>query len=319
MAPMAPIAPIALIGGNEDRLSPGIVLRELAALCRADLPADAPFGVVVLSTASGEPELLWSHYGPAFRALGAEPRWLDVRSRDDAEHPDTLAAVRDARLLFMTGGDQERLTEVVAGTALHALIQARHRGGELVVAGTSAGASALGAHMPVGDLTEPFAGAIAPASITTPTPHTVPAAFHPGFGLLPRLVIDQHFAQRKRHGRLLHLVTLDPRHLGVGIDEDTALLIEPGIGVRVVGSGAVTLIDAARASDRRTPLGGFGAAAAQATPAPAAGDAVVALENLGIYLLPAGTVLRLDAGSDTPPHLRRVTALLATPAVATAA
>lgn len=254
------------------------MLRELIAACDADRVSSAhassdPLRVVVLSTASGEPDLLWSQYDPAFRALGAVPRWLDPRDRAQAADPDALAALSDADLLFLTGGDQERLVDVLIDTPLQALIRERHRAGTLAIAGTSAGASALGAHMPVGDLDDQFAGPAQP--------------LHRALGLMPALVVDQHFAQRKRHARLLRLVTLDPRRLGVGIDEDTALLIRPDAGLRVVGSGAVTVIDAARASDRREPAG------------------VVALENLGFILFPAGTALSFN-DLDVPPHLLRV-------------
>lgn len=277
---------LALIGGNEDRLTPGVVLRELIAACRAALPVGAPLKLVVLSTASGEPELLWSQYEPAFRSLGAEPRWLDIRERSAAADPAALAALREADLLFMTGGDQERLIDVVAGTPLHALMRERHALGELAIAGTSAGASALGAHMPVGDLNDQIAP-LGPAE-----------ALHPALGLMPALVVDQHFAQRRRLARLLHLVSLSPRHLGVGVDEDTALLIRPGHGLRVVGAGAVTVIDGSRASERHE--GGAASAAARA----------VALEGLGFFLLPTGCAFAL-ADPDLPAHLRRVLLTLA--------
>lgn len=268
-----PPALLALIGGNEDRLTPGSVLRELITACQQARPTPTPLKVVVLSTASGEPELLWSQYEPAFRSLGAEPRWLDPRDRAAVDAPECLDAVRGADLLFMTGGDQERLVDALIDTALHALIRSRHRDGRLAIAGTSAGASALGAHMPVGDLDEQFAGPAQP--------------LHRALGLMPGLVIDQHFAQRKRHARLLRLVSLDPRRLGVGIDEDTALLIRPDVGLRVVGSGAVTVIDAGRASDRREPAG------------------IVSLENLGFHLLAAGSALDFDDPA-MPPRLQRL-------------
>ena len=273
-----PPALLALIGGNEDRLTPGTVLRELIAACLETHAAAAPLQVVVLSTASGEPDLLWSQYEPAFRSLGVAPRWLDQRVRDAAGAAATLDAVRTADLLFMTGGDQERLVDVIVDTPLHELIRERHRAGDLAIAGTSAGASALGAHMPVGDLDEQFAGP--------------PRALHRALGLMPALVIDQHFAQRKRHARLLRLVSLDPRRLGVGIDEDTALLIRPDVDLRVVGSGAATVIDATRATDRRDPAG------------------VIALEHLGFSLLAAGTSLRFDAPAVLP-HLLRLLHTLA--------
>jgi len=248
-------------------------LRELIAACHDGRSAATPLQVVVLSTASGEPDLLWSQYEPAFRSLGAEPRWLDPRDREAAGSEGTLDAVRSADLLFMTGGDQERLVDVIVDTPLHALIRERHRAGELAIAGTSAGASALGAHMPVGDLDEQFAGPSQP--------------LHRALGLMPALVIDQHFAQRKRHARLLRLVSLDPRRLGIGIDEDTAVLIRPDLSLRIIGSGAATVIDASRASDRRESAG------------------IIALENLGFYLLASGTSLSVGDPA-VPPHLQRL-------------
>ncbi|MDH0866734.1 cyanophycinase [Mitsuaria sp. GD03876] len=274
-------APLALIGGNEDRLTPGPVLRELVATCRAARADAAPPRIVVLSTASGEPELLWSQYEPAFRALGATPSWLDPRDRAAAGAAAALDALRDADLLFLTGGDQERLVDVLADTPMQALIHERHAAGELAVAGTSAGASALGAHMPVGDLNEQFAGPAQP--------------LHRALGLMPALVVDQHFAQRKRHARLLQLVSLDPRRTGVGIDEDTALIVRPDVDLRVVGAGAVTVVDGSRMTDRREP-----------------GD-IVAFEHLGLTLLPAGTTLRFE-DPPAPPHLRRLLRTLASAA-----
>ena len=272
---------LALIGGNEDRLTPGIVLRELVATCDASHAGGGPLRVVVLSTASGEPDLLWSQYEPAFRALGAVSAWLDPRDREAAGADDALQALRSADLLFMTGGDQERLLDVIGDTPLHALIRERHRTGELAIAGTSAGASALGAHMPVGDLNEQFAGPSQP--------------LHAALGLMPTLVIDQHFAQRKRHARLLQLVSLDPRRTGVGIDEDTALIVRPGHDLRVVGAGAVTVIDGSRMTDRREP------------------SSVIAFEQLGFFLLPSGTALRFNDPA-TPPHLQRLLRAIASPA-----
>jgi len=272
---------LALIGGNEDRLTPGLVLRELVAACAATRPGGAPLRVLVLSTASGEPDLLWSQYEPAFRSLGAAPAWLDPRDRAAASAPAALDALRDADLLFLTGGDQERLVDTIGGTPLHALLRERHACGELAIAGTSAGASALGAHMPVGDLNEQFAGP--------------PQPLHAALGLMPALVIDQHFAQRKRHARLLQLVSLDPRRTGVGIDEDTALIVRPGHDLRVVGAGAVTVIDGARMTDRREP------------------SSVIAFEQLGFFLLPCGTALRFNDPA-TPPHLQRLLRVIASPA-----
>jgi cyanophycinase len=218
------------IGGNEDRTHHREVLKE--SLRALPAGAGGPPRVAVFTAASLEPVRQWKAYREAFGALGGQPVWLDVRSRSDAEAAARLDDLRAADLLFMTGGDQERLVGLLNGTAAHRLILQRHRDEGLAIAGTSAGASALGTLMPGGKVIED--GAEIDLN-NDPMP--------PGLGLIPGLVIDQHFTQRRRLARLISLVSRRGGLVGLGIDEDTAAVIRPGPSLTVVGKGAVTLVD----------------------------------------------------------------------------
>jgi cyanophycinase len=158
---------------------------------------------------------------------------LRPATREEAEAPEPAAAVDRATAVFMTGGNQLRLSMVVAGTRLGAALLAAHRRGA-VVGGTSAGASALSSHMVA------FGG---PGEV----PKQRLAHMSAGLGLLPGAVIDQHFSQRNRLGRLLLLVAESPSQLGIGIDEDTAAVINPDGVLEVLGKGTVTVVDGSRA------------------------------------------------------------------------
>jgi cyanophycinase len=153
-------------------------------------------------------------------------------ARDDANDPAMAATVADATGIFMTGGNQLRLSSVVGGTALGRAIVERHRHGT-VVAGTSAGASAISSHM------------VAFGTSGT-TPKQRMTQMSAGLGLLPGVVIDQHFEQRNRMGRLLALIAQSPALLGMGIDEDTAALVSPSGLMEVIGKGSVLILDPSR-------------------------------------------------------------------------
>ena len=143
-----------------------------------------------------------------------EVRGLRPLTRDEADDAAVAATLDDATGIFMTGGNQLRLSSVIAGTRLGHAITARHRAGA-IVAGTSAGASALGSHM------------VAFGTSGT-TPKQRMTQMSAGLGMLPGVLIDQHFEQRNRIGRLLALVAQSPALLGIGLDEDTAGLVSPG-------------------------------------------------------------------------------------------
>jgi cyanophycinase len=217
------------IGGAEDKLGNRAILSRFVQLAGGDRAR-----VVVLASASSLGEEITGLYEQVFTELGAaEVRSLRPRTREEAEAAGPAGAVAGATGVFMTGGNQLRLSMVVAGTRLGAALLDAHRRGA-VVGGTSAGASALSSHMVA------FGG---PGEI----PKQRLAHMAAGLGLLPGAVIDQHFTQRGRIGRLLLLVAESPSQLGIGIDEDTAAVIAPDGVLEVLGKGTVTVVDGTRA------------------------------------------------------------------------
>jgi cyanophycinase len=213
------------IGGAEDKLGDKAILARFV-----ELAGGRDARIVVVSSASSKGEEITDLYRAIFTELGAaEVESLKALTREQAERPEAAAAIAQASGVFLTGGNQLRLAMVVADTgAGRALTEAYARGA--VVAGTSAGASALAEHM---------------VAFGRPgeTPRQRMGQLSAGLGLLPGVVIDQHFGQRNRIGRLLSLVAQSPGLLGVGVDEDTAAVIGPDSVLEVMGRGAVTVVD----------------------------------------------------------------------------
>lgn len=232
-----PSGPLMIIGGAEDKLRRRTILKEFVA---ASGGRDARIAVVPTASSLG-PEVV-EVYDALFRREGAaEVVAIRPESRDDAHDPDLVARLDDVSGIFMTGGNQLKLSAIVCGTPLgEAIVAARERG--VVIAGTSAGASIQSSHMVA------FGG---PGS----TPKQRMTQVAAGLGLLDSSVIDQHFDQRNRYGRLLMIVAQSPQLLGLGVDEDTAAIVEtvpgaPGAEdhevLRVIGRGAVTVMDPSR-------------------------------------------------------------------------
>lgn len=216
------------IGGAEDRLSRRVVLREFVR--RAGGKGTR---VAVVATASALGPDILDTYDELFVGLGAAPVLrLRPETRDEADDPALAEALDDVDAVFMTGGNQVKLAAVVVGTAFGAALRRAHARGA-VVGGTSAGASAVSEHMvsfgSEGD-----------------TPRQGMTQLSAGLGLLPGVVVDQHFDQRSRYGRLLSLVARSPSLLGLGIDEDTAAVITGERLLEVVGKGCVFVVDPAR-------------------------------------------------------------------------
>jgi cyanophycinase len=214
-----------VIGGAEDRTGSRLVLREFVRLAGG---AGARVAVVATASSLG-PEILES-YDEVFRDLGAgEVVALRPETRAEADDPDLVAQLAGVDAVFMTGGNQLKLTAVVGGTRFGDAVRSAYERGALV-GGTSAGASAVSEHMiAFGDEHD--------------TPRQGVAASAAGLGLLPDVIVDQHFSQRNRYGRLLSLVARSPRLLGLGVDEDTAAVVRGGHLLEVVGSGCVFVAD----------------------------------------------------------------------------
>ena len=221
-----------IIGGAEDKLRKRTILQEFV---RAAGGLNAR--IAVIPTASSIGTEVTEVYDALFRREGA----VDVvavrpESREDAHDPRLVEAIEGATGVFMTGGNQLKLSATVCGTPLGDAIVSAHRRG-VVVGGTSAGASIQSSHMLA------FGGPGA-------TPKQRMTQLAAGLGLLDAVVIDQHFDQRNRYGRLLMIVAQSPQLLGIGVDEDTAAIVErdhDGHDVlRVIGRGSVTVMDPSR-------------------------------------------------------------------------
>jgi cyanophycinase len=213
-----------VVGGHEVHDGRGIVLAALSQLIgRGKL--------VVCTVASEEPAESWAEYDRTFRTHGVRHRFhLPVDSRQDAGNPRTCRILDDASCVFFTGGDQLRITSLLGDSPVYRKLIERFDAGA-ILAGTSAGASAFSDTMLVSG----------PGS-ASPRIHD-DLALSPGLGFVRDMVIDQHFAERGRIGRLLAVVGQNPRVLGVGIDENTAIDLRPGRHFRVIGDGGVTVLD----------------------------------------------------------------------------
>ena len=216
---------VIVIGGAEDKVRDRLILGRFVALAGG---RDAK--IAVISTASSMGPEAGQRYRSIFTELGAErvmPLHAVTRTQANDEH--IARQVRDATGVFLTGGNQLRLSSMIGGTRLADAIMTRFQAGS-VVAGTSAGASAVSSHM----IAFGASGA---------TPKHRMAQIAAGLGLLPGVIVDQHFQQRNRLGRLLSLIAQNPSLLGLGVDEDTAGVVGPDSVMEVIGRGSVTVVD----------------------------------------------------------------------------
>ena len=215
---------IVPIGGGEDKIRDAAILRRFAALC-----GGRKARIVVIPTASRLRDS-GRRYEEVFRGLRvADAVAIELDSRADCDDARVLEQLEQATGVFLTGGNQLRLATTLGGTPVARLLRRRNAAG-MPVAGTSAGAAFLCEHM------------IA-AGDEGPTPRNDMVTLSPGLGLTNRVVIDQHFRQRDRLGRLLTALAFNPFATGLGLDEDTAAFFGPDETIEVVGSGAITVVD----------------------------------------------------------------------------
>ena len=215
---------LLIIGGAEDKEGDCKILREFLR-CAGGTKAH----IVIMTAATSLPGEVGDNYIRVFERLGAEDvRVLDTQTPEDANNAEYLEAIEQATGIFFTGGEQARIINCLKGTKLDAAMHKRYSEG-IIIGGTSAGAAMMPDMMIIeGD------------SETNPRVEVV--AMGPGMGFLPNVVIDQHFAQRGRLGRLVTALLLQPAVLGFGIDENTAILVS-GDELEVIGENAVTVID----------------------------------------------------------------------------
>lgn len=223
------------IGGNEDKgtseysgldfIQEGIlshVVRESGGVASK---------VFVIPTASRIPKRVGDNYLEAFAKLGCtDVTVLHLSKRKQCDDPEMLEEFRLARCVMFSGGDQSRISSIIGGTKLHKLINAKFNTEDFVVAGTSAGAMAMSHEMIAGGSNSEalLKGAV---------------IMRNGLGFMPELVIDTHFIRRGRFGRLAEAVAIHPRLLGIGLTEDTGLIIKSGNHFKVIGSGMVVVLD----------------------------------------------------------------------------
>lgn len=215
---------IVPVGGAEDKIGDVTILRRFAGLCGAGQAR-----IAIIPTAS-ENDDAGERYQTLFTGLGvAEALVVPIDARADSQQDERLAMLERVDGVFLTGGNQLRLSTTIGGTRMGRAIRRRNLEG-LHVAGTSAGAAFLSEHM----IAFGREGA---------SPRARSATLAPGLGLTNRIIIDQHFRQRDRLGRLLTAISYNPFMIGIGLDEDTAAFIGPDETLEVVGTGAITVVD----------------------------------------------------------------------------
>jgi len=235
------------IGGAEDRTSDCELLRVFAELCGGTRAR-----IALITTASGVPARSFAMYAAAFRRLGiCDICELRLASHEQADGVHALSALARATGVFFTGGDQARL-ECLAGSRANLILRGRVAANSLVVAGTSAGAMALGPVMILGGnvRANDYDGDNQEAAEDTDDRLCMGL----GLDLLPAAIIDVHFTQRRRLPRLVAAVAGHPPHLGIGIDEDTAVLVRSG-RFDVLGRGEVVTVDMDPVQEAGPPVG----------------------------------------------------------------
>jgi cyanophycinase len=253
---------IVPIGGAEDKEGDKRVLRRFFGLCGGEGASIAVIPTASRLNDTGE------RYEQLFCGMGAaKVDVLDFDTRRDARERNRVALIEQASGIFITGGNQLRLSTMLGGTPVAQAIRARNAQG-IPVGGTSAGAGILSEHM------------IASGGGDTATPRADGVRLAPGLGLTNRVVIDQHFRQRDRLGRLLAALACNPFAVGLGVDEDTAAFIGPDNTIEIEGSGAVTVVDADGLQF--------------SSMAQVDGDAPVCMLGLQVHILTAGATYNLE-------------------------
>lgn len=220
------ISRLVIVGGAEDRLQDRIILRKFADYC-----GGSQARIRIITAASGDPEGVWQSYQNAFMSIGVEDvQRLAIDDRESAHALPLQTEILQADGIFMSGGDQSKLMDTLWDTPAYQSLHKAFHLNRCCIGGTSAGAAVMSRHMI----------AQGPA-VLRPRKEAVDTDI--GLGLLSQAVVDQHFSERRRLARLLSTLAMRPDLLGVGIDEDTALVIERGEAIEVIGKGTVTLVD----------------------------------------------------------------------------
>lgn len=247
---------LLIIGGAEDKWGQSKVLKHAIEMC-----GGTDSKIMVLTTATQKPEEVGAEYRKVFTRLGVHSiDVLNIDNRVHANNDDTAQKISAASGVFFTGGDQLRITSILGGTkTVTALFDLYKKGVPII--GTSAGASVMSSVMIVDGNSNSAA-------------RKCTLGMSPGLGFMEQVIIDQHFEQRGRLGRLLVGVAQNPSVLGIGIDEDTAIKVYSNASFEVVGTNCVTIID--------------GQSIQESNVSELAPEEIIALSNVTIHVLPNG-------------------------------
>ena len=277
-SPTPPLGKLIAVGGNEDKgTHPNprskrkyyLNFFELGILKRVVLESGKPDPrIEVITTASMIPQEVGPVYVASFAMLGCHNVGvMDIRTPEDARLPEYQNRLLTADVIMMSGGNQSRLRDMFGGTEFLALLTRRyHKEPNFVIAGTSAGAMAMSYHM--------IKGGSVPDSLIKGA-----VKMGPGLGLLPSAIVDSHFVKRGRFGRLIEAVALHPHLIGIGLGEDTGVLITAGNVVETIGSNLVIILDGHDIQHNNA------AAAKKGT--------TLSVENLRIHVLAKGNVYNM--------------------------
>lgn len=215
---------LIIIGGAEDKENRCEILNKVV-----EMSGGTQSKIVIMTTATEHPDEVGNLYRGIFKKIGVQNvEAVNINLRRDASDDEYVRLINECSCIFFTGGDQLRITSLLGGTAAYEALHDAYSRGALIV-GTSAGASAMSSNMIV-------------EGVDDDAPKYCTLKMAPGLGILNEVIIDQHFAQRGRIGRLLVAVAQNPYMLGVGIDEDTAIIVK-GDAFNVIGSQTVTVVD----------------------------------------------------------------------------
>jgi cyanophycinase len=274
------------IGGNEDKgneeneqytqefISEGILFHVVKEAGGIDA------NIVIIPPASSIPVEVGENYLDAFTTLGCKNiAVLDIRSKDDSEKPEAIELIKNANCIMFSGGNQSKITDKIGGTTIHTILADRYKNEEgFVIAGTSAGAMAMANEMIAG-------GSASEAFIKGAV------TMYNGLNLIPELIIDTHFIRRGRFGRQSEAVAKHPNLIGLGLAEDTGMIIKNGNECTVIGSGMVIVFDGSKLTHNNEKI------LEEGTPMTMANLTVHVLSNSDMYSIKDRkvSVLAIDA------------------------
>ena len=261
---------VMVIGGAEDKVHGKEILHTFF-----ERAGSAEAQIAILPCASREPAILGERYNGIFNEMGAKTvAVLDIRERDQCENVEWQEYLEGCTGVFLTGGDQVRLYDLLGGTPLMDKLRQRSQTRQITIAGTSAGAAVMGHHMIAGG-----------GSGEHPSRSLVDLSV--GLGIIPEIIVDQHFHNRNRMARLMGAIAAHPDKLGIGIDEDTCALFEGDGLLQVLGRGTITIIDPRDLSYTNYPH--------------IEGSAPLSLHDLRVHILCEGDRYNLSKRETIPP------------------